>query len=259
MSKINDLHQKLQDLSSQKQNFKSLENISLLQFIKFKSLITKENKVRKKITKYISLNSKINFWYDSINKSWIENPQINCNKYYKLERKASYKKDLKLYKLGFINKRPISPLVQTISKIILPISGLFKFIYSKVKQKIHKINIIKKIYNKFNYFKSTLLPQKIDKIAINTAKIGIKGYRQLQSNYRLVRRSFESKKSFKYFQNVIKEANKQISYSEQQKIFRESLRVNPHLYYNALHDLQNCNKNIKSNNCTRKNKFEYSL
>lgn len=176
MSKINDLHQKLKDLNSQKQNFKSIENLSLLQFIKFKNLITKENKIRNKITKCVSLSSEINFWYDTVNKSWVENPKIKCNQYCKLERKASYKKNLKLYRLGFINKKPLSPLVQDISKILLPFSKLFKFVYSNVKTKMQKISIIKKICNKINYLKSTLLPQKINKLAINTAKIGIKGY-----------------------------------------------------------------------------------
>lgn len=94
MSKINDLNQKLEFLNSQKPKFESLENISLLQFIKYKNIVTKENKIRKQISKYISLKSEINFWYDSINKSWIENPKINCNKYCELERKASYKKIL---------------------------------------------------------------------------------------------------------------------------------------------------------------------
>ncbi|MCR5146377.1 MAG: hypothetical protein K6B70_03405, partial [Clostridia bacterium] len=252
MSKINDLHQKLQDLNSQKQNFKSIENLSLLQFIKFKNLITKENKIRNKITKYVSLSSEINFWYDTVNKSWVENPKIKCNKYCKLERKASYKKNLKLYKLGFINKKPLSPLVQDISKIILPVTKLFKFIYSNVKAKIQKISIIKKICNKINYLKSTLLPQKINKLAVNTAKIGIKGYRHLQSNYRLVRKSFEAKNSFKYLRNVIKEANQQVLSSEKEKKFRESLRVNPNTYYNSLHELQNRNKIIKQNNCVQR-------
>lgn len=259
MPKINDLHQKLQDLNSQKQSFKSLENLSLLQFIKFKNLITKETKVRNKISKYVSLSSEINFWYDTVNKAWIENPKIMCNKYCRLERKASYKKNLKLYKLGFINKKPVSPFIQDISKLFLPVLKLFKFIYLKVKTNIQKISIIRKICNKINYFKSTLLPQKINKLAINTAKIGIKGYRHLQSNYRLVRKSFEAKNSFKYLKSVIKEANQQVLISEKEKKFKESLRVNPNTYYNSLHELQNRNKIIKQKNCVQKENLEYSL
>ena len=259
MSKINDLHKKLQNLNSQKQNFKSLENLSLLQFIKFKNLITQENKIRNKISKYVSLSSEINFWYDTVNKSWIENPKINCNKYCKLERKASYKKNLKLYKLGFINKKPLPPLIQNITKLSSPICKLSKSIYSNIKTKILKISILKKISKKLNFIKSTLLPQKINKLAINTAKIGIKGYRHLESNCKLVRNSIEAKNSFKYLKNVIKQANQEILFSEKEKEFKDSLRVNPSTYYNSLQELQNRNKYIKHTNCSSKEKLEYGL
>jgi hypothetical protein len=255
MSKINDLHQRLQDLHSQKQNFKSLENISLLQFIKFKKLVTKESKLKAKISKYISKSSEINFWYDNLNKSWIENPKINCNKYCRLERKASYKKNLTLYKLGFINKKPISPIWQNISKLLSPISKALKFIYSKIQ----KINFIKKICNKVNTFKSIILPQKINTLAVNTAKIGIKGYRKLQSNYRFVRNSMSQKKSFIYFRNVINEANQQIINSEKKNNFRQSLRINSNTYYNSLKEKQLRNQLINQKNYTSNEKMEYSL
>lgn len=99
MKKINTLNLKLEHLESQKQNFKSLENISLLDFFKYKNILSKQNKITKQMEKIYSLGKNINFWYDAKTNSWIENPKINCRKYYKLEKNIAYKKDLKLYKL----------------------------------------------------------------------------------------------------------------------------------------------------------------
>ena len=99
MKKINTLNLKLEHLESQKQNFKSLENISLLDFFKYKNILSKQNKITKQMEKIYSLSKNINFWYDTKTNSWIENPKINCRKYYKLEKNLAYKKDLKLYKL----------------------------------------------------------------------------------------------------------------------------------------------------------------
>lgn len=259
MSKINDLNQKLEFLNSQKPKFESLENISLLQFIKYKNIVTKENKIRKQISKYISLKSEINFWYDSINKSWIENPKINCNKYCELERKASYKKNSQLYKLGFISEKPLPLFIENISKLLTPISQTLKSIISRLNFKLQRFNFIKKISKKYNYFKSNILPQQINNLAVNTAKIGIKGYRNLQSNYRLVKNSIQSKNSFKYIRNVINEANTQVLNSEKRKDFRESLRINPNVYYSSLNDLQKRSKTISKKDCSNKDDIEYSL
>jgi len=102
MKKIYKLNQKLEQLESQKQSFNSLENISLLQFIKYKNIVSKKNKISKQMQKITSLGEDINFWYNSKTNSWIQNPKINCRKYYKLEKNIAYKKNLKLYKLRSI-------------------------------------------------------------------------------------------------------------------------------------------------------------
>lgn len=102
MKKIYKLNQKLEQLESQKQNFNSLENISLFQFIKYKNIVSKKNKISKQMQKIASLGEDINFWYNAKTNSWIENPKINCRRYYKLEKNVAYKKNLKLYKLRSI-------------------------------------------------------------------------------------------------------------------------------------------------------------
>lgn len=259
MSKINDLHQKLEFLNSQKPKFESLENISLLQFIKYRKILTREEKIRKQISKYISLKSEINFWYDNISKSWINNLKINCRKYYRLDKKALYKKNSKLYKLGFINQKPLPPFIENISKILLPISQMFKSIFSNINLKLQKFNFIKRIFNKYTNFKSNILPQKINNLAVNTAKIGIEGYRHLQSNYRFVKNSIQSKNSYKYFKNVINEANTQVLNSEKNNNFKESLRINPNTYYNSLQNFQKQDKIISKKDYSKKENIEYLL
>lgn len=99
MKKFYKLNQELEQLESQMKNFNSLENISLLQFIKYKNILLKKTKISKQMQKITALGNYINFWYDTKTNSWIKNPKINCRKYHKLEKKIAYKKDLKLYNL----------------------------------------------------------------------------------------------------------------------------------------------------------------
>ena len=225
MKNFNYLSQNLEKLQSQKKKFNSINDISLVQFIKFKKLVSKEKKISKQMENAISQGNEINFWYDSQTKSWIENPNINCRKYYKMEQTAAYKKNLTLYKLGLSSQRPIPPLIQNIRNHLSPINNFIKEKHLKIKPILSKFNYFKKIHKNYNYFKSETLPKNINKLAINTATIGIKGYRHLKSNYRFIKNSVTSKNSFKYIKIVILEANKQIDSQEKQYGFRESLKV----------------------------------
>ena len=196
MKKINYLNQKLKKLQSQKVNFDSLENISILQFIKYKNIISKKARINEQMKKAKASLNEINTWYDNLNKSLIENPKINCRKYDKLQKKAEFKKNFKLYKLGFIEKIPLPPLLQ------------------KVKNSISQNSFVQNVRKQYHFFKSHLLPQKINNFAVNTAKLGIKGYRKIQADCRFIRDTVASKNSFSYLKNVIQEANAQLDYAE---------------------------------------------
>ncbi|MBR2240305.1 MAG: hypothetical protein IJ890_02830 [Clostridia bacterium] len=250
MKNLNNLNQKLKNLQSQKKNFSSINDISLMQFLKFKSILSKEKKISKQIDNTISQGNEINFWYDSTTKSWIENPHINCRKYYKLENNAAYKKDLKLYKLGLSSRKPIHPLIQKLERLLSPITNFIKENYSKIKPKLSKCNFFKKFYQKYNYFKSQTLPKNINKLAVDTASIGIKGYRHLKSNCRYIRNSITSKDSFKYLKNVINQANNKIDNYENQKNFRESLKIE---------NFKSVSDNYNDSNMINNKIHEYSL
>ena len=222
MKSNKNLTNKLDKLEAQKANFSSFDNLSVLQFIKYKKIISQEKKINNQLSKNILLGNEINFWYDSTTKSWINNPKINCRKYCKMERKAEYKKNIKLYKLGLLTKKPSLPIIQSINNSLYPVKDFFK---NNVKPILIKYNFFKKIYNKYDYFKSQILPQKINNLAVNTASIGIKGYRYLKSDCRYIRNSIASKNSFMYFKNVIREANKKLDNPPKANNFKESLKL----------------------------------
>lgn len=269
MNKIYELNQKLDNLEEQKKNFSSLEDTSIIQFIKYKKLLSTEDKLSKKLYKLNLLKKEVNFLYDINTKSWIANPKINCRQYYKFEQKAAYKKDLTLYRLGVLKQKPKSPFYQNISKKMEPISEKFNETFKDLKKYIQKtdfskFNLFKIIYNKYNIFTSYTLPQKMNNLAINTAKIGIKGYKKLQADCRFIQNSITSKNSFKYLKNVINEANNQISRTEKEANFRKSLKVYNYNYNLALENytrnsnITPINQKFKRNNL-QKNSIEYTL
>ena len=249
MKKIYELDQKLEKLQLQKKSFNSFENTSIIQFIKYKNVLYKENKIVDKLHKLNLLAKEVNFLYDINTKSWIANPQINCRKYYKMEQNASYKRDLTLYKLGILKRKPLSPFFQNIRNHLPEIN------YSKY-------NFIKKINNRINNFTSYILPKKINKLAISAAKVGIKGYKKIQSDYKFIRNSFTNKSSFRYVKGVIDEANRQVSISEKRNNFIQYLKLTPEDLKSKQYIYNSCN-GITHSKITKKDNspksYEYSL
>ena len=225
MKKFYKLNQQLEKLESQKQNYNSFENISIMQFIKYKNIISKKNKIAKQMQKIVSLGEEINSWYDTKNNSWIENLKISCTKYCKLEQKICYKKNLKLYKLGLLDKKPMYPLFQNISEKLQPILPHLKNI-------LNKINFPKKIFTKLNYFSSNILPQKMNNLAIESLKHCIKGYKMVQGDIKYVKNCFKSQNLYKHFKQLADEANRQLSTNENSISFKDSLKVNPNQFIN---------------------------
>ena len=226
MKKIEKLNLNLKELESQKITLKNLENISLSQFLKYKSIIAKELKIEQQIKQKQKLANQANFSYDVKVKNWIDNPHIKCKEYAKLQQKAEYQRDCKLYKLGYLDKKPLSPLLKNL------LSHLPENIYLK-------INALRNFNDKYSSFKSDLLPQHFNKLAIDTAKIGIKGYRKFRSNCKFLRRYINSSVPIKYIKSILEEANAQVNQAETQDMllsrnitrkgvqFRESLKFTP--------------------------------
>lgn len=232
MKKIYKLNQKLEKLESQKQNSESLENISFFKFIKYKKILSQKKRIGKKLNKMLSLGEKINFWYDSNTKSWIENSKISCRKYYKLERYAAYKKDLKLYKLGLLSKRPRSPLFQDILKITEPIGKEFKFFLQDLK-----FFFSKKKFPIFNLIRGTCE--------------GVNAFFLNKLSY------MSSKRNVK---NSIEKKFNQDSHNVLKKDFKQSLRVNvDNIVSNHMKNIQNYNIKVKPNMSNNNNNFRKSV
>ncbi len=245
MKTINELNQKLKSLTLQKQKFNNLGEASVIQFIRYKYICSQQMKTSIQLKKATSYKDEVNFWYDNLTRSWIENPAINCRKYSRLERKASYTRDLKLYRMGLSNKKPLPPLIQVLNKFLSPIfnhvNELFQDIKRTFKIKIFsEHSLFGKIHKKYKQFVSNTLPHKINKLAFDTAVIGIKGYRSLKSNYKYFRSVIKSKDSIRYISNIINQANMHVSCSsstsqtiktsktlKNETSFREALRVPP--------------------------------
>lgn len=222
MKKFNTLNKQLQNLQSQKNKLYSIENLSIFQFIKYKKLISKESKITKQMQKISNLENNINLWYTTSTKNWIEDPKINCRKYCKLEQNATYKRNIKLYKLCLINKKPLSPFIQNKFDFI---SGNIKPIINEIYTKIQKYNFFKIFYDKYKYFTSYTLPQKLNKLAINSTKKFIKHYRKMYNGIHFFRNYISSKDSIRYISMIKQEATKQLDNCEKATSFRDSIKV----------------------------------
>ena len=259
MRKINELNQKIKQLESQKKIFSSLENISIQEFIKYKSTIHQINKAKSQIDKIKFKEKEINFWYDTTTKSWIENPKINCRKFSRLQKRATYKKNLNLYKLGVLNQKPLPPLLENLEVPLDKINTL-------------KSNYFQNIHDKYYYFISYYLPRNINKLAINAAKFGITEYRKLRSKCKLFTNYVSSRNLFKYLKNIIYQANSLVDEvsSKQNNInhinstrtpkeiqFRQSLRFYPTNNKIVVTKDKTCSEIAKEiSHCTRNLKFQ---
>lgn len=222
MKKFNKLNKQLQNLQSQKNKLYSIENLSIFQFIKYKKLISKENKIIKQMQKISNLENNINLWYNTSIKNWIKNPKINCRKYCKLEQNATYKRNLRLYKLGLITKKPLTPFIQNKFDFI---SETIKPLINQNYTKIQKYNFFKIFYNKYKHFTSYTLPPNLNKLAINSAKKCIKHYRKMHNGINFFRNYINSKDSIRYLSMVKQEAIKQLDNCEKATNFKDSIKV----------------------------------
>ena len=229
MKKIKNLNQELQKLQKQKDNFISIEDASLKDFIKYKHINSKIKQLKENIEKINRSAEATKLLYETNEKKWMKSQKINCRKYCKLQMRAEYKRDLKLYKLGFLDKRPPNIL-------FLKIQPFLEKIQSSVQDiNYSKLSCFRKFHNKYNYFKSYFLPQQVNKLAINTAKLGIRGYRKLQEDCKFIRNNITSNDTFKYIKNTFRQANAQVDYEQSHNRaftpdelkFRESIRFNP--------------------------------
>lgn len=223
MKNFNQLNSILQNLEQQKTSFDSIENISIQKFYVYKKNAMQKKKIKNKMKKLLCSAQDVIESYNNYKDSLIKNNSINCRKYNKLKEHAKYKRDLKLYKLGFIEKRPVLPFFQNI-----------KFNLKKISRPLYIP--FKKIHKKYVHFKSIILPQQINNIAVDIAKLGIRGYRKIKSDCCFVRRHIDSCDYAKYLNNVVAQAKFQLNkehincVSNNSKVstdYKQALKYNP--------------------------------
>ena len=234
MKNYSQLNSILQTLEQQKTISDSIEDISIHNFFICKKNALKKKRVKNKMKKMLCSAQHAIESYNNYTNSLIKNNSINCRKYHKLEKKAKYLRDLKLYKLGFIKEKPTLPLFQKLN------SNLKKFI-------IPLFNPFVKIYEQYIHFKSIVLPKRINDIAINAAKLSICGYRKIKSDCQFIKKHFDSCNSAQYMSNVMKLAKLQLeasdsSYSKKTNAYtssdavsqyKQSLRLSPSITYTS--------------------------
>lgn len=200
--------------------------MSIHQFISYKYILSKENKLNKKIHATENLYKKINSWYDSVTTDWVNDANISCQKFSKLEQRANYKKQKQLYKLGYSKNRPILPIFQNIYKQINPHKKINNTQLRKRYLKHQQYNIFKIISSKKNNFLPYIIPMISHKLAIKCAKKCIIGYRTLQNDINYFRNYLSYTSSIQYLKSIKLEALNELNSNKINSNFKDSLKVN---------------------------------
>lgn len=134
--------------------FPTIFNISAKELKKYKDLIARKEFLQKKINTLLSKRSRIIDTYNAKNRIWL-NSNMNCRKYYKHEQTASYKRDLALYKLGFLDHKPSPPYIISLKnffqeKLFQPHSDKISTLKNKIISNLKSVlnNLLFKLNNK---------------------------------------------------------------------------------------------------------------
>lgn len=190
MTKITILNSQLNLLMKNIAEIKSFETLTVSEFKAYKKLISRRDFVKQKILFYENLKQKTETTYNSKNVKWLYDDSLNCRQYCRLEKYANYKKERKLYKLGYLPNKPLFPLLKSIKEHVefyyleplnekkQVLKDKFESYWNSTKQKSPTYQNIKKI----QYYKNAVLPQKLNRLAINKTKKIISGYRKFKNN-----------------------------------------------------------------------------
>ena len=197
MKKISTLNQRLQKINDLLQDTPPIDKLSLWQFIKYQSLYRKKEKTKSKLKDSILAGREIISWYEKYNQEQLNNLKISCRKYCSRQKRAEYKRNITLFKLGLVNKKPRHPILGPISDRL-----------SILKKAIQKpFNLFHK---KFENLRSNVIPQNFNNLAVSAAKVGIRGYRTIKSNCAYVKKKFNSSEYSQYLRNIIIQAENQL-------------------------------------------------
>lgn len=222
--------------------FPPIHNVSSKELQKYKELISRKEFLQKKINTLLNKRANIIGKYNDKNRVWLAT-NMNCRKYYKLEQSAAYSRDSALYKIGFLDLKPVPPLVKNLKNslnenLYQPLYHKFSNLKVKLNSKLKLVSQKSPIYQSFKKSKNFIkndLPISITNFAISGAKKCIVSYRNFSNSYS---RKISTSKSIKTLSYIMKQAKEQADLQQQSFISR--IKVNPNTY-------QYCNNSATEN------------
>lgn len=216
-------------------NFSSLNNISSKELKKYLSLISRKEFLQKKINNMLMKRTNIIGSYNDKNRAWLSS-DLNCRKYCKLEQRASYKRDLSLYRTGFLNKHPSPPFFQNLKtfiseRFIQPFSSKSSNLKNQLNlswESTKSRSPIYKIIQKNKKFIKEDLPISLAQIAISSTKKYILSYRKFSDSIHLFSRSISSSTPIRTLSFIINQARQEADLSKSSFVSR--IKVNPITY-----------------------------
>ena len=194
MKNIKKLNSKLKKLEAITKEHKKISAMSVLDFIFYKHNIAKKKSIKQKLKKQIYIAKGAIDCYKQYTNNLINNFKITPAKYNKLEKKAKYKRNVVLYKLGLIKQRPIHPYFVPVQRVLNTI-----------------LKPLSKFHSFFKKFKSYILPKKLNSIAVSAAKLCICGCRTIKSNYKFISQRMNLTPSAKYVHTIMEQAKSQLN------------------------------------------------
>ncbi len=240
-TKFNTYMNELNEIIKKIDSFPSVNSISSNQLKVYKKLILRKEYLQKKINQMLNKRTDIIGNYNDKNRAWLAS-DMNCRKYARLESRAAYKRDLALYRSGFILKKPIPPLIQSIKsyiseKFLNPIFSKIPFIKKQLNTNLESIKKKSPIYQGLqksqNYIHNDL-PISITKAAISGTKKCIVSYRRFSNYLHSFKRSISTSspiRTLSYILNQAKlEADSNSNPNQIHNPFLSRIKVNPQTF-----------------------------
>lgn len=249
-NKFNILTKDLELLKKKINQAPPVSQISSKDFLKYHSLISKKELLESEIYKLLNLKNSITNTYNSSNEKWLYDDNMNCKKYCKLEKKASYSRDKKLYKLGFLDSKPIHPFLQNLKQFIsTKVSSPASIKLTSIKNKFQSFICKTPIHKVSDYVENTL-PIKLTNIAISGTKRCIIGYRNITNSLNTSTKTFSRQVSsapiIKFLSYINNQAKKEADLQSNSFLARIKVDIpnTPNLSLGNFYS----NNNIQSNN-----------
>lgn len=213
--KFNDLTKEFDTLKIRIEQAPNISTLSINELKHYKNLIRKKELIAKALNKYEIKKEKAINSYNSKNETWLYDELMNCRKYCRLEGWANYKKEKKLYKLGYISKKPSLPFIKPTKdyisfKFIEPFSEKIPFLKKYLKTTSQNSPICQTL-SCVNNFTKNKLPQHLTNLAISGTKKCIIGYRFLSNSVNHFGRNISKSPTIQFInyikQQAIKEAD----------------------------------------------------